>query len=470
VFVREKTSGYVTPGHEEIELALVRLYRATGERRYLELAKFFVDNRGSDDPSFYYGYANARYTQDHLPVRQQRTAEGHAVRATYLYSAMADLALEYGDTELLTACRSIFEDIAHRKMYITGGIGSSCNGEAFTVAYDLPNLTAYTESCAAVGLLLFASRMLCLDTDGLYADVVERVLYNGLLSTVSLDGTAFFYENPLELDPKLRDRDTSIVEGKSRFPSPRRLGMFNCSCCPPNISRMLASVGAFLYTFRGDTVHVHQYMASEAEFTAAGRPVRIVQETDYPNSGNVELTVSGLGGGRLAVRIPGWCGGYSIGGAETAGVELANGYAYIPCAKDAETIRLSFDMEPAFIEATPRVQDDSGRVALQRGPVVYCLEEEDNGPDLRDVSIDISTNFRLVQEPLFGVNTIEADGFRRDPGRFQTLYRTADGERLSQKLKFIPYFGFANRSLGEMIVWITPYVRQVEKTAPTLFP
>lgn len=454
-FVREKTAGFLTPGHPEIELALVKLYRCTGERRYLELSRFFIDNRGRDDPALFSQWANARYAQDHLPVREQTTAEGHAVRAAYLYSGMADIAYEYGDTGLLNACRKIFENIVGRRMYITGGIGSSSAGEAFTIDYDLPNPTAYAETCAAIGLAFFAGRMQLLDPDSVYADTVERAMYNGILSGISLDGKSFFYENPLEMDPRLTQRDVSVRDHAVRLPITQRVEVFDCSCCPPNLSRFIASIGNFLYTAGENTLFIHQFIHSRAHLTISGHPVDIRQETRYPADGKVRISADGPAGMEIAVRIPGWCRRYDIrvNGA-AARCEIKKGYAYIPCTGSPTVIELELAMEPQLMEASPDVQDDAGRVALQRGPLVYCLESVDNGPRLRDIAIGRDFTPRLKYHELFGAYVIEAEGYRRDAGRFTQLYQPAGDTYRKEKLTFIPYYAFANRGESEMIVWI----------------
>lgn len=455
VFVKEKTAAFITPGHEEIELALVKLYQCTGEQRYLALSKFFINNRGKDDPSQYYNWANAKYAQDHLPVREQSTAEGHAVRATYLYSGMADIAYEYEEDTLFQACRKIFENIAYKKMYITGGIGSGVIGEAFTIDYDLPNLTAYTESCAAIGLILFARRMLLLDADSLYSDVAERALYNGFLSSISLDGKSFFYENPLEIDPRLHKRDASIGNGTTRFPIMQRLEVFDCSCCPPNIARFIASVGDLLYTYNENTVWIHHYIDSTARVDTGNKAVHITQSTEYPRNGSIQLTVSGAKDMQIAVRIPGWCNEYKIN-SNGAGCDftLKKGYAYIQCTEDMMEVELDFEMKLQWMEASPYVQDNAGRVALQRGPVVYCLEAVDNGTQLRDVMVDGIHAAKVEYSESLHACTIEIDGYRRDANQFKSLYQPVSDTFVKQKLKFIPYYAFANRGESEMIVWV----------------
>lgn len=455
VFAKEESAAFFTPGHEEIELALVKLYRRTGEKRYLDLSRLFIDRRGHGTPGFQDGWANLRYTQDHLPVREQTTAEGHAVRAVYLYSGMADIARETGDDSLTDACRAIFRNIVGRRMYITGGIGSSSAGEAFTVDYDLPNLTAYAETCAAIGLAFFARRMLLLEADSVYADTVERAMYNGILSGVSLDGRAFFYENPLEIDPRLLCRDVSVRDPAVRFPSDHRQEVFSCSCCPPNLARFIASVGDFLYTCGENTVFVHQYMPSRATLTVGGAAAEIRQETSYPADGRVKITATGLAGRKIAVRIPGWCQNAAVrvnGGA--TGYAAQKGYAYIVCSSDPTVVELDFAMEPVCMQADPRVQADAGRVALQRGPLVYCLEAVDNGPLLRSITLDPAGALTEQYDPRFGAVVIHATGYRQDAEPGMRLYQPSAGPGRKIPLTFIPYYAFANRGESEMLVWV----------------
>lgn len=439
-----RDTGFVTPGHEEIELALVRLSECTGNARYLTLAKFFLDERGKrEEPLFHDGTDNPLYHQSHLPVREQMTAEGHAVRAVYLYCGMADVAEKTGDEGLRAACRALFDDIVTRKMYITGGIGSSACGEAFTVPYDLPNLLAYTESCAAIGLSLFAGRMQKTAPDSRYADTVERVLYNGLLSSLSLDGKSFFYENPLEVIPYLHTRDKSRAVGTIHWPQMRRSEVFDCSCCPPNILRFIASIGNFLYSVDGDTLYVQQYMQSEADVTVGGRTVHVTQKTRYPDNGVVRITVTG-GDVRLGVRVPGWCDTYT---GPTEG-----GYAYFDL-RDGETLRLDFGMKARLIEARPEALFDCGRYAVQRGPVVYCLESEDNGAGLRDICIDRRARFVVGRHETLGVPTLTVRAFRRETTPDTPLYQARQDAYVPVRATFIPYYAFANRGEAEMQVW-----------------
>lgn len=465
VFVEEHSANFITPGHEEIELALLRLYRCTRKEKYLELSRFFVDSRGRGDardagyneethlgereqvPA--YGCVNRRHTQSHLPVREQTTAEGHAVRACYLYTAMADLASETGDEKLLAVCKAIFENIVTKRMYVTGGIGSTPIGEAFTVDYDLPNRLAYNETCAAIALCMFAHRMLASEPDGIYSDTFERALYNGFLSSTSLDGVSFFYENPLAISLMKNGRDVATDE-QERHPITQRVKVFVCSCCPPNISRFVASLGSYLYTYDEDTVYVHQYMASTASFAG----IRVTQVTDYPNNGCIRLKVQGTK--KIALRIPGWCEKYTIthnGNSMTPPIK--KGYAYINLNDGENTILLDLTMEVQLIEASPYVEEDAGRVALTCGPLVYCLEGVDNEGPLGDIRISSDETYTQEYDPLFHTNVIYTNGYRRDTSSFASkLYRISEADLQSVKLTFIPYFGFANRGESDMRVWI----------------
>lgn len=446
-FKLENSAKFTTPGHEEIELALVRLYHATGEKRYLDLSLFFINQRGQNgkDLEKFYDFANAKYTQDHLPVREQTTAEGHAVRAVYLYCAMADLAMETNDQALLSACKTIFSNITGKRMYVTGSIGSTAEGEAFTYDYDLPNLTAYAETCAALGLALFGRRMSLSGADALYGDTVERALYNGFLSGVSLDGKSFFYENPLEIDPRLHQRNSS-TKTAFRLPIMQRKEVFDCSCCPPNVLRLIASLGDFLYSQTGDTLFVHHYMDSETHTVGAD----IRQQTSYPSDGEVFLRISG-GFSAVALRIPGWCTDFTLDRPYT----LKDGYAYITKSETELTLRLHLSMPVCLVESSPNVPANSGRVAVMRGPVVYCAEGLDNGENLRDLRVDARAGFMLSHEGFAiecGVPLLKTTAYRRPA--FQELYRPLEDSLIPQELTLIPYFAFANRGVSEMLVWL----------------
>lgn len=440
VFRLEGSAPFVTPGHEEIELALVKLYRCTGQQRYLELAQFFVDQRGANDKDLgkEYPFAHRSYSQSHLPVRQQRTAEGHSVRACYLYCAMADLAAICQDGALLDACRALFDNITTRRMYITGGIGQSHHGEAFTVDYDLPNRTAYAETCAAISLAFFAQRMLTLQADGRYGDVIERALYNGILSGISLDGESFFYENPLSMRPGLNQHDTSVREG-DRYPITQRVKVFECSCCPPNLTRLFATLGDYLYGRQDGVVYVHQFM--DSRFDKDGVSVR--QRTRYPQNGVIHLQAQGVD--TLAVRIPGWCRAFTA----SAPYTLKDGYAYFQGQRE---LTVEFSMEPVLMRASEQVSQDAGKVAVQMGPIVYCAEGVDNGEHLSSLHLSAQGGFEAAFDPAFGANVITAQGFRPEPAA--DLYSPYEDKWQAVPVKLIPYFAFANRGPSEMQVWM----------------
>jgi len=445
-FAKDDITGFVTDGHEEIELALVKLWHCTGERRYLELSEFFIDQRGQNEKDVTQmensGFVwKPSYYQSHLPVREQFTAEGHCVRACYLYTAMADLAREYNDGELLYACKRIFDDIANGKMYITGGIGPSCNGETFTIPYDLPNQTSYAETCAAISLVFFSQRMLSLEIDSKYSDVIERVLYNGFLSGISLDGKSFFYENPLEIHPDLGRKDRSVKEGyHTHYPAAKRAEVFLCSCCPPNVTRLIATLGNYIYSVKDEVCFVHQFIDSNMEQNG----VTVTQTTEYPNNGKVVIKASGAK--QIAVRIPGWCSSYRI----DREYSVKNGYACVD--NDGCDITVEFDMQPVLFQASHLVCENSGKAALCMGPVVYCVEGVDNGDLLWNIRISKDFKAEAVYDPRFGAKTITADGFRQDKTTkaYSPLSDTFD----KIKLKFIPYFAFANRGESEMAVFM----------------
>lgn len=441
VFVVRKSAAFVTPGHEEIELALIKLYRYVGDKKYLELAAFFINNRGipSSDPEtppYSEGFGSAfAYNQSHIPVREQYEAVGHAVRACYLYSAMADLAAETDDAQLKTACDRLFEDITTRKMSITGGIGANPIGEQFSYPFDLPNPNTYNETCAAISLVFFAERMQRFDSDVRYAHTVERILYNGFLSGISLSGDKFFYVNPLEIDPKKHDR---IKHG---LPITERVKVFSCSCCPPNIVRFIGSFGRLLYSQDGDTVYCNQFADSKVNLTVGGKPALLIQKTEYPLDGKIRFEYRGEPV-TLKIRVPEWCVEY--------GGDTENGYA-VYTLSDGESVTVDFPMEIHFIEASPDVQDNSGRYAVCRGPFVYCLEGTDNGENLRDISIYENGKFEIGFDSKLSVPFISADACRRE--RIDSLYRIKTSSTVDFKAKLIPYYAFANRGTDEMLIW-----------------
>ncbi len=455
VFKTDDSAEFSTCGHEEIELALVKLWRCTGEKRYLALSRHFVDIRGTQDAKEVRAGENDIYVQDHLPVREQETAEGHCVRAGYLFSAMADLSWEYDDKGLFEACRKLFDNITEKRMYITGGIGSTSNGEAFTVDYDLPNTTAYAETCAAISLFLFAGRMCRIEANSVYADAAERAMYNGILSGISLDGSAFFYENPLEIN--LFDRSLPQKK-KTRYPITQRLEVFGCSCCPPNMTRFIASIGDYVYTYNENTVFAHHYMESETAFDIDGNPVRITQKTSYPDDGKVEFLIEGMKDKTFAFRIPGWCPRYTVeGGGEPADFEVKKGYAYVACREDEMTLVFNMDMTPRWFEAHALAAEDAGLTALQKGPVVYCAEGADNGGELWALRVDVCAEVKDFYEPRLNIGGLKTEGYKKTDGETDGLYIPVGEGYQPQTIKFIPYYAFANRGESDMRVWMVKF-------------
>ena len=422
-------------GHEELELALVKLFRATKEKRYLDLASFFVEMRGKKDRgTALFG----EYAQDHLPVREQPEVVGHAVRAMYLYSGMADVAAATGDASLVAPLVRFFDDVTGKKMYVTGGIGSSGSNEGFTRAFDLPNDSAYCETCAAIGMALWAHRMFLLTGETKYADVLEREVYNNVPAGVSFSGNRFFYDNPL------------ASRGDTE-----RVAWFQCACCPPNVARFVPAIGERMYAVSGRDVHAILYAASTVELDIGDRKVRIDQETDYPRSGNVRFKV--LPQGRvsfaLRLRVPGWSTQATVEPATEASRMRANpGDEFVidKVWRAGDTVDLKLDTTPRRIRADPRVEADRGRVALAKGPVVYALEGVDHAGSAWSLALPASAEIAEAWDPLrFGGTTVlRAKGvqaFAKNP--FEHATRESD-------LVAIPYCLWANRGRSEMVVWI----------------
>lgn len=435
VFFEEQSASFVTPGHQEIELALLKLYRYLGDEKHLRLARFFIDMRGANEKDIESIEKSplphkAPYYQSHIPVREFTEAEGHAVRACYLYTAMALLAKEDSDASLLSACRRVFEDIISSKMSITGGIGADHKEEKFSYKYNLPNRDTYNETCAAIALALFAGAMQETEPDSRYADLIERIYYNGFIAGVSLKGDEFFYSIPLEFDKKKYGHSThQCPGGRSKY--------FDCSCCPPNVVRMLASVPRYTYSTDGDTVYCHQFMSCTAELEGG----TLIQKTDYPYSGKVSFEYSGKPI-TLKVRIPDWCTEYEG--------EAENGYISFEL-KDGDTVSIDFPMKVHFIEANPYVQENSGRYAIQYGPLVYCMEEIDNGENLRDITLIENGNITIEKEDGIPAPVLYMDALRR-PHSTQ-LYKQKNTEKIPFRARLIPYFAFANRGETDMLIW-----------------
>lgn len=333
-------------------------------------------------------------------------------------------------------------------MYITGGIGSTRIGEAFTVDGDLPNETAYAETCAAISLAMFAQRMSLTAVDSRYADIVERVIYNGFLSGTSLDGKSFFYENPLSID--LLNRRIKYWRGNEvRLPITQRVEVFDCSCCPPNVTRFVESIGKYIYSYDSDTVYVHQFMESDTDVAINGGTAHISQSTDYPSDGSVTIRVSGAPA-KLAVRIPSWCRDCSAGAERAENLGINGGYLFFDC-EDGAKIELDFDMSPVIISADSSVHEDSGKVAVMRGPVVYCAEGVDNG-DIFSLAVSPELNAEPVDLG-FGIPALDVDGTRKLGAG--ALYAPADEIKYEPtRIRLIPYFAFANRGESDMRVWM----------------
>lgn len=420
------------PGHQIAEMGLAKLYLATGDKKYLDQAKFFLDYRGKTehrDP----------YNQTHLPVLEQKEAVGHAVRATYMYAGMADVAALTGDQGYIHAIDTIWDNIVSKKMYITGGIGSTNDGEAFGANYELPNATAYNETCAAIGMVYVNHRLFLLHGDSKYYDVLERTLYNGLISGVSLEGDAFFYPNPLE------------VRKERKY---QRQAWFGCACCPSNISRFIPSLPGYVYAVKDNDVYVNLFMGNTSTLQVNGKPVTLKQETAYPYSGEVKLVIEEANQPfTMKVRIPGWARNeampsdlyafadglqsqYSVKiNGEVIKTELQQGYCSISRDwKTGDVVELSLDLQPRLVKANNQVEADRGRVAVQCGPIVYCAESPDNEQSIGSITLNGLTQLKVEWQPekLHGINQIVTDN----------------------GVTLIPYYAWAHRGVSDMEVWI----------------
>lgn len=440
------------PGHQEIEIGLIKLNRVTGDPRYLELAQFFLDVRGKPQEHLHHEpgtrfavYNDVRYLQQHKPVLEQDSAVGHAVRGAYMYTGMADLSARTSDDSWLKASQRIWRDVTETKIYITGGIGSKEYGEAFGDPFHLPNMTAYTETCASVANVFWNDRLFRATGEGKYIDILERTLYNGLISGIGADGMNFFYPNPLESDGSFQ-----------------RSGWFDCSCCPGNVARFMPYMASYIYSFTDEEIYVNLFAGSEAEFDLRKGSVKLVQETDYPWSGKSDITVETdiKVPFTIKVRIPSWTGDSPFAGGlyyyadkpsgqvviKVNGVAVSNhradGYASIERRwRGGDIISVEMPFEARRVVSNPLVKENSGRMAFERGPVVYCLEEADNGK-VREtiVSPDAKVAFEYRSDLMGGLGTLRINGKR------------PDGSEAS--LVAVPYFSWANRGAGEMIVWV----------------
>ena len=434
------------PGHQIAEMALVKLYMATGDKKYLDQAKFFLDTRG-------YTSRKDTYSQAHKPVVEQDEAVGHAVRAVYMYSGMADVAAITGDSSYIKAIDKIWDNIVSKKIYITGGIGAHHAGEAFGNNYELPNLSAYCETCAAIGNVYMNYRLFLLHGDAKYFDVLERTLYNGLISGVSLDGGSFFYPNPLSSNGKY-----------SRKP------WFGCACCPSNVSRFIPSLPGYVYAVKNDQVYVNLYLSNKAELKVDKKKILLEQETGYPWNGDIRLKITqGNQDFTMKLRIPGWVHGNVLPGdlysyadnqkpayqvsvnGQTVESDVNDGYLSIARKwKKGDVVEVHFDMIPRIVKANPKVEADHGRVAVERGPIVYCAEWPDNRFNVHSILLNQHPQFKVTDKPelLYGIRQITTDA--------QALSYDKAGKLVTKdvELTLIPYYAWAHRGEGDMEVWL----------------
>ena len=477
-FIVEKHEGY--PGHPEIELALLKLYRLSGSQHSLELAEHFINTRGVDS-HFYEKEKEKRswsvwnsnpsetdYSQASAPVREQKDAVGHAVRAVYLYTAMADLASSADDKELFAACRRLWESITKRRMYLTGGIGSTVHGEAFTVDYDLPGDTAYAETCASIGLMFFASRMLENEVNGEYGDICERAFYNTVLAGMQLDGKRFFYVNPLEILPGI-----SGIAPTHKHDLPVRPKWYACACCPPNAARLISSYGKYAYGENEDTAFCHLFAAGEVRLENG---MKFTCETKYPY--DFEILYHIEKGGKLAIRIPGWSRTWQLSVNEKSSPDgddseiahhspqndvcyrdfLRNGYVYLSVS-DGDTVRLTLDGTARFQYASPKIPALTGKTAVCRGPLVYCFEGIDNQGDVISLSLQSGCELRpsAFQENLLGGTvTITAKALRTEASDELSAELYSDNAPAARPCEAVavPYYTWGNRGENQMRVWM----------------
>lgn len=473
-FITQKHEGY--PGHPEIELALLKLARSTGNAKYAELAKHFIDVRGVD-PEFYNKEMQSRswnvwgsesvnpsYHQCHKPVREQTTAEGHAVRAGYLFTAMADLAFETKDAELFAACKRLWQNITQKRMYVTGGIGSTNQGEAFTVDYDLPNDTAYSETCAAISLMMFARQMLRNEKLGEYGDIMEQALYNTVLAGMQLDGRRFFYVNPLEAIPGI-----SGVAITHHHDLPERPGWYGCACCPPNVARTISDIADYAWLKNGSTLFCVLFIDNKLELPDYG--IKITEKTEYPYDGRIsfelEKTDSANAGPAaaiktLAVRLPHWAKGAKW--QAECGARVKDGFIYFDLSKlnsataagqaAKQTIEIDLNLEPRKIWCNASVPANSGKVCFAFGPLIYCAEEADNGK-LLDLFVQRNAKpvVQAFAEELGGIRKMQVAAVRA-LHKGGALYFEDEPQLEKVEMTLIPYYAWANRGLNQMRVWL----------------
>jgi DUF1680 family protein len=464
-----KLHGY--PGHQEIELALMKLYEVTGIRRYADTAKYFIDIRGKS-PNYFkeeekrpghkrifpeFNDYQPIYSQSHLPVREQKTVEGHAVRAVYMYCAMADIAYEYQDEELMNSCKILWDNMVTKRMYITGSIGSSGFLERFTTDYDLPNDINYSETCASIGLSLFGLRMMKITKEAKYIDVVERALYNTVLAGIAMDGENFFYVNPLEVWPNNCLSHTS----KSHI-KPVRQSWFGVACCPPNIARTLASLGQYIYCQSSTSLYVNLFISNKSVCYVNDNKVSVELATTFPFENNITMKVSCVGKKEitLAIRIPGYAENFQMYINEELidNFVVEKGYAKISKVFKNDTIRIIFQAPAKYIHANPRVRADILKTAIVKGPLIYCLEEVDNGENLAAILVDCKEPLQEKYEEnlLKGTTVIESKAKKVSEKAWSEdmIYEDKGVSLEDIRIKAVPYCYWGNRKKGEMLVWL----------------
>jgi DUF1680 family protein len=466
---------HVAPGHEIVEMGLVKLYRITGKKEYLSTAKFFIEERGrykGYDSTSKDSWKSGAYWQDNTPVVDQEEAEGHAVRAGYLYSAVADVAALTGDDSLLKAIDRIWTNVVEKKMYVQGSVGAIGDGERYGANYELPNATAYNETCAAIALVYWNYRMFLLHGDARYMDILEKSLYNGLISGVGLDGKSFFYTNAMQI--------------KNSFTHPQmeatRSGWFECSCCPTNLARLIPSVPGYMYAVNEDNLYINLFINSSADLVVRNKPVQVIQQNNYPWDGAMAFTINPKAAAafNLLVRIPGWAQNKAIPSSlyqfqntsaekpviKVNGVvvdyTISKGYATISRTwKKNDKVEVNLPMEVRRVVANENVKDDIGKVALQRGPLMYCAEWVDNNGKTSNIIIPANTTFTSEYKPdlLNGVTILKAEV----PA--VVINNNESIATVKQSFTAIPYYSWANRGKGEMMVWFPVQVKDIDLLA-----
>ncbi len=455
------------PGHQEIELALVKLYRVTGEQKYLDTAKYFIEERGTQ-PNYLAEELRERggfeffpdlqdydlaYSQADIPPVEQTKAQGHSVRDMYMCAAMADLAGECEDERLLKACKAIWENMTQRQMYITGGIGTSGFRERFTTDYDLPNATNYSETCASIGLMMFGQRLAAVTGDAGYYDSVERALYNTVLAGINIEGDRYFYVNPLEVVPEFCTQHTYMNHVK-----PIRQKWFSIACCPPNVARTLASLGQYVYAQEDDSILIHQFISSEVQTETKDGKTALKMDSTLMQDGKVSIQAETEKGCSLKIRIPAYAENWKLlSGEKEEKPEIQNGYITVALPAGTHAVTLNLDIHPRWVAANDQVRADAGKAALVKGPIVYCLEEVENGKLLSQVCVKPNEEVKEEASPEGLVGNLPAltyPGTRiKNAGLGDQLYGALKIEKEATQLTAIPYCLWNNRGEGEMLVW-----------------